>query len=243
MSSRNCMIGCWLPEGVLLEGTMAADARPAVGVAGAGPDQWRCDGGGRRNPQPRAQRRLRRLRASPDRPIDYTSAASQPTPAVETAVPGNIQLEADGLNLVHFGQPPGDVIAALSERLGVPEEDDSQPCQSDTGARSHWVRWADLSLRFSTTEFVAYIEGVHFPPGSPALDLGTSKSLSPGDSVERLHEIYGDVPVRHETAQRGQIGAELFTIVDDDSGDKVSGVLEQDNDKQIVTSIFGGHLC
>ena len=96
---------------------------------------------------------------------------------------------------------------------------------------------------FSTEAFVGYIEGIHFPPGSPALDFSTAKGLSPGDTVDRLHQLYGPVPIRQDTPSPGQIATKLFTISDDRTSDKLSGVLEDQGDKTVVTAIFAGELC
>jgi hypothetical protein len=170
-------------------------------------------------------------------------ASSRATTAPDTATSGTVHLEPDGLDLVDFGQPRDDVIAALSKRLGKPDEDLTQPCQNQANARSRWVRWADLSVIFSADAFVGYIEGVHFPPGSPPLDFSTAKGLSPGDTVDRLRQLYGPVPIRQETPQPGRIATKVFTVSDDKASDKLSGVLEGQGDKAVVTAIFAGELC
>jgi len=174
--------------------------------------------------------------STPAATISPTMAASDPSTS------GKILLRPDGLDLVDFGQPLDDVIAALTKRLGMPDEDKTPPCQSQVDARSRWVRWADLSAIFSGNEFVGYIEGIHFPPGSPALDLSTAEGLSPGDTVDRLQQLYGHVSIRQETPQPGQIATELFTIFED-SSEKISGVLENQGHKTVVTAIFAGQLC
>ena len=98
-------------------------------------------------------------------------------------------------------------------------------------------------MKFSTEAFVGYIEGVHFPPGSAALDFSTAKGLSPGDSVGRLHQLYGPVPIRQDAPRPGQIATKLFTISGDRTSDKLSGVLEAQGNKTVVTAIFAGELC
>jgi hypothetical protein len=173
-------------------------------------------------------------------PVPASSRAT--TTVSEPAVSGPIHLQPDGLDVVAFGQPPDDVTALLSKRLGRPDEDTTQPCQQ-VNARSRWVRWADLSVIFSAKAFVAYIEGIHFPRGRPALDFSTAKGLSPGDTVDRLHRLYGPVPIRQGTPQPGQIATKLFTISDDRTSDKLSGVLENQGNKTVVTAIFAGELC
>jgi hypothetical protein len=180
-----------------------------------------------------------RHRVNPSIPL-----SSPATTVPDAAGSGPIQLRPDGLEVVDFGQPPDEVIALLSKRLGEPDEDKAQPCQDRANARARWVRWADLSAVFSPDVFVGYIEGTHFPPGRrPALDFSTAKGLSPGDTVERLHQLYGPVPIRRETPQPGQIATKLFTISDARTSDKLSGVLEDQGNKTVVTAIFAGKLC
>jgi hypothetical protein len=175
---------------------------------------------------------------------DAPVAASSPaTTGPDPAISSPVHLQPDGLDVVDFGQPPDDVTALLSRRLGRPDEDRTQPCQDHGNARSRWVRWADLSVIFSTGAFVGYIEGIHFPPGSPALDFSTARGLSPGDTVDRLHQLYGPVPIRPDTAQPGRSATKLFTISDDGTSAKLSGVLEDQGTKTVVTTIFAGELC
>ena len=175
--------------------------------------------------------------------VDAPGPASSPPATHDAATPSTIHLEPDGLDVVDFGEPPDDVVAVLSERFGKPDEDMTQPCQNKANARSRWVRWADLSVILSTTGFVGYIEGVHFPPGRRALDLSTAKGLSPGDTADRLHQLYGPVPIRQEAPQPGRIANKLFTISDSKTSGKLSGVLEEQGSKTIVSTIFAGQLC
>jgi len=174
-------------------------------------------------------------------PIPASSPATTTVPG--PALSGPIQLQPDGLDVVDFGQPPDDVIALLSNRLGRPDEDTIQPCENQVDGRSRWVRWADLSVIFSAKAFVGYVEGIHFPPGGRALDFSTAKGLSPGDTVNRLHRLYGPVPVRQNSPQPGQVATKLFTISDDRTGEKLSGVLENQGNKTVVAAIFAGELC
>lgn len=181
---------------------------------------------------------LARRRTSPTIPV-----SSPTTTPPDAAVSGRVRLQPDGLDVVDFGQPADEVIVLLAKLLGKPDEDAPQPCQHQANARSRWVRWADLSAVFSTGTFVGYIEGVHFPPGSAALDFSTAKGLSPGDTVDRLHQLYGSVPIRQETPEPGQVPTKLFTISDDKTSGKLSGVLEDQGNKTVVATIFAGELC
>ena len=178
------------------------------------------------------------------RRVDPPVPTSSPTTTVpDAAVSGTIQLQPDGLDVVDFGQPADQVIALLSKRFGRPDEDAAQPCQNQATGQSRWIRWADLSAIFSTTTFVGYIEGVHFPPGRPALDFSTAKGLSPGDTVDRLRRLYGPVPIRPEAPRPGQVPTKLFTISADRTSGKLSGVLEDHGNETVVAAIFAGRLC
>jgi hypothetical protein len=155
----------------------------------------------------------------------------------------DITLEADGLGLVDFGQPADTVVATLIDRLGTPDENADQPCEHDPAAHSRWVRWADLSLRFGADGFAAYIEGIHFPPGRQALDFATTGGLSPGDSAERLHQIYGEqVSMRTESPTPGRPATAIFTISRRQDHRVISGVIEPAKSGDVV-SIFAGELC
>ncbi len=168
---------------------------------------------------------------------------SQAATAPHGAKSGPLVLEADGLQLVDFGQARDSVLEQLSPRLGKPDEDKAQPCRNQRNATSRWVRWADLTVIFSTRMFVGYIDGVHFPPGRPALHLSTAKGLSPGDPVDRLRQLYGDVPIRQETPQPGQIAVKTFAIPDGKPSQTLSGVLENQGSKTVISTIFAGELC
>jgi hypothetical protein len=175
--------------------------------------------------------------------IDAAGPASSQPATPDAATPGTIQLEPDGLDLIDFGQPTDEVVAVLSERFGRPDEDRTQPCQDRANARSRSVRWADLSVILSPRAFVGYIEGVHFPPGRRALDLPTAKGLSPGDTADRLQQLYGPVPIRQEAPQPGRTVTKLFTISDGRTSGTLSGVLEKQGSRTVVSAIFAGQLC
>jgi hypothetical protein len=172
-----------------------------------------------------------------------TSAASSTPTIADSGPPGDIVLEAGGLGVVQFGEPAIDVVDVFSARLGTPDEDDQQQC-GRTHSPSRWVRWADLSLHFSPGRFTGYIEGIHFPPGRKAFDFATRQGLSPGDSMQRLHELYGNsLRVRTEPPQSGRPASMVATLARAPTTGAMSAVIERQKDHRIVTSIFAGDLC
>jgi hypothetical protein len=174
--------------------------------------------------------------ASPSKSVASSVAPTTARPA--------LTLAADGLGLVAFGQPASTVVATLTSRLGPAEEDADQPCENDPAVHSRWVRWADLSIRLDAQGFAGYIEGIHFPPGRKALDFATARGLSPGDSAERLGEIYrGSVRVRTEPGSAGRPATEIFTISGQPGGGALSGVIEKQGKSATVTAVFAGELC
>jgi hypothetical protein len=182
-----------------------------------------------------------------DLPRRHITAPATSTKASRNTSPGSqaardIALEPGGLGLVTFGQTADDVVTALTARLGVPDEDNKQPC-GKAAATSRWVRWADLSLRFSPDTFAGYIEGVHFPPGRKALDFATRPGLSPGDSTELLHALYGHSLRAHKVTQPGRAAATIVTIMTISKGQQLSGLIEHDGNADTVASIFAGELC
>jgi hypothetical protein len=133
------------------------------------------------------------------------------------------------------------VIAVLTGRFGAPDEDRNVTCGA--GKHARWLRWADLSAIFSSTAFIGFIDGVHYPPGRRGLHLATSAGLAPGDGIERLHMLYGQVPIRQQASQPGRPVTQLFTISDPQTGKKLSGVIEDQGSDTIVSTIFAGALC
>jgi hypothetical protein len=192
---------------------------------------------GARQPEALARQRIASIATQ------SAAATTQPPGAITGAppsVPSRFTLEPDGLGAVRFGQPVDGVMSALTEQFGTPDEDRNQPCGQ--GKRARWVRWADLSAVFSAT-FIGFIDGVHYPPGRPALHLATAVGLAPGDGIERLHMLYGPVPTRAQPAHPGRPAMQLFTISGPRAGDKLSGVLEDEGGETIVSTIFAGALC
>jgi hypothetical protein len=141
--------------------------------------------------------------------------------------------------MVGFGDSQLDVARTLTDVLGAPDEESDLPCDGHPEVKTHWVRWADLSVVFIAGTFVGYMEGVHVPPGSPPVDLGTQRGLSPGDSLDRARELYGDLRVRHQSLP-GPGESDIFRFEDPPSQGSMFGVLE---DAAEVITIYAGDLC
>jgi hypothetical protein len=185
-------------------------------------------------------------------PAGLTRSPAASTAAPAAAAPSSeppsedpvtrLHLRGDGLDMVGLGDPQLDVTRTLTDVLGPPDEEGDEPCASHPEHQSHWVRWADLSLRFDGGTFAGWIEGIHFPPGPPALDLTTATGLSPGDPLDRARQLYPGLRVRHATAP-GQRSADTFSFHDPDGTPKMFGLVEGDGGDQLVASIYAGDLC
>jgi hypothetical protein len=177
-----------------------------------------------------------------------SASTAAPATAESTSEPPSedpvtrLHLRGDGLDMVGLGDPQSDVTRTLTDVLGPPDEEGDEPCDSHPAHQSHWVRWADLSLRFDGGAFAGWIEGVHFPPGPPALDLPTATGLSPGDPLDRARQLYPGLQVRHATAP-GQRPGDTFSFHDPEGTPKMFGLVEGAGSDQLVASIYGGDLC
>jgi len=186
--------------------------------------------------------------ALPRTSVDPAAASPTPTSAAGnvpdgggTATFDGLHLRGDGLDMVDFGASEQDAVATLTDVLGPPDEESDEPCEDEPERPSHWVRWADLTVRTDGRSFVGYIEGVHFPPGPTAFDFGTPRGLSPGDPLDRARKLYGNL--RLQPDPEGQGGAEIFTVKDPAGTPSISGVVEAAGDEKTVASIFAGELC
>ena len=150
-----------------------------------------------------------------------------------------LHLQADGLDMVGFGDAQLDVARTLTDVLGAPDEENDLPCDRHPEVKTHWVRWADLSVVFDAGTFVGYLEGVHVPPGSPPVDLGTRRGLSPGDSLDRARELYGELRVHHQPLP-GPGESDIFRFEDPPGQGTMVGVVE---DAAEVITIYAGDLC
>lgn len=160
--------------------------------------------------------------------------------------PANIDflhLRGDGLDMIPFGASQHDIVETLTDVLGTPDEESDEPCEARPESMSHWVRWADLSVRIEGDAFVGYIEGIHFPPGPPPFDLATPRGLSPGDLLSDARELYGELPITPGDPEPGQGAADLVSFSDPDGTGEMSGLVEDAPDGQLVAAIFAGDLC
>jgi hypothetical protein len=127
-------------------------------------------------------------------PEPTTSALS----SKETPQTDELGLTGDGIGPHRLGDDAPAVLEALTDVLGPPTEDASEECAP--GLQTRWVRWADLSIRLHSGQFVAYIEGIYYPPGPPPLAIPTAKGLAPGDPATRLFELYDPASLRQVPA-------------------------------------------
>lgn len=189
---------------------------------------------------------LPRSRVDPP-PASASSPAAGPTLGA-TASHGDfgrahLHLRGDGLELLNFGAGQRDVVNTLTDLLGPPDEETGESCDHE-GARSHWVRWADLSLRFTRAGLVGYIEGIHYPPGSPPVRLATTRGLRPGARFARARQIYRtSLPPHRQPMGPGRPPVDLFTVVDPPGSPPLTGVVETIRGQLHVTGIFAGDLC
>lgn len=187
--------------------------------------------------------------ALPRTSVEPAAVSPTPTSSTEddapdggaTATFDGLHLRGDGLDMVDFGASEEDAVATLTDVLGPPDEEVDEPCEDQPQRQSHWVRWADLSVRTDGRTFVGYIEGVHFPPGPTAFDFGTLRGLSPGDALDRARKLYGELRLNPDP--EGQGGAEIFKVKDPAGTPSISAVVESAGDEQTVASIFAGELC
>lgn len=167
-------------------------------------------------------------------------SASVPATAQDRPDPG-LALSATGVGPHRFGDPGASVLEALTEVLGTPTDDALEEC--GPGQQTRWVRWADLSIRLHNGQFVAFIEGIYYPPGPPPLAIPTTEGLVAGDPAARLFELYDrasltQVPAPGPAAQ----DAVQFEITDDDTRPLVV-VVEGAPETGQVVAISAGSFC
>jgi hypothetical protein len=125
-----------------------------------------------------------------------TGLASRPVSSVPellsepAGVPGaGLVLAPDGLGPVAFGQVEDGVLTKLTEMLGDPVEDSTEPC---AGRPVRWVRWGSLTAYFADGQFGGYLSGIYFPPDSPELIIKTAEKVGLRATVRELAAAYGD---------------------------------------------------
>jgi hypothetical protein len=124
--------------------------------------------------------------AFPTRRVPEPSASAPAT--TESRPDYGLALSAAGVGPHRFGDPDAAVLEAMTDVLGPPTEDALEEC--GPGQQTRWVRWADLSIRLDDGQFVAFIEGIHYPPGPAPLGIPTTEGLVAGDPAARLFELY-----------------------------------------------------
>ena len=136
-----------------------------------------------------------------EQPAFPTEEVAAPSTAASSDIltppPHGLTLTATGLGPHRFGNAEASVVDALTAVLGTPTEDMEEECPGARQARL--IRWADLSVRFDSGEFVAYVEGVYYPPGPPPLAIPTAEGLAPGDRATRLFELYDSAALTEAT--------------------------------------------
>ena len=178
-------------------------------------------------------------------PPFQTQAVPLPTVSATTEAPARadygLNLTAAGLGPHQFGTAGNAVLESLAQTLGPPTEDAVEEC--DSGQEPRLVRWADLSIRIESGQFVAFVEGIYYPPGPPPLAIPTAEGLAPGDPATRLFELYepaflrqvpGPAPSEQEVMQ--------FEIAADGAQPLVV-VVEGTADTGTVVAISAGSFC
>jgi hypothetical protein len=178
-----------------------------------------------------------------EQPAFPTHRVPQPTASATDDSPSRpdqgLALTPTGLGPHRFGDAGPDILRALTEVLGPPTEDAPEEC--GPGQQTRWVRWADLSIRLHDGRFVAYIEGVYYPPGPPPLAIPTEEGLAPGDPAARLFELYDpatltEVPIPGPADQQ----ASQFEIA---NGRTQVVVVEGATETGRVVAISAGSQC
>jgi hypothetical protein len=128
-----------------------------------------------------------------------TDGAGSTTTAQVSLVYAPIVLSAEGLGVVDFGDPPEEVVAALSELLGPPTLDDlPYPGESIfPGSYFRIVSWDEPRLHLEFIDYAPYALD-HLPffsywgteIGEP--NLSTAEGVGPGSAYADLIEAYGE---------------------------------------------------
>jgi hypothetical protein len=159
----------------------------------------------------------------------------------ETQQTNELVLTADGIGPHRLGDAAPAVLEALTDVLGPPTEDASEECAP--GLLTRWVRWADLSIRLHDGQFVAYIEGIYYPPGPPPLGLPTAEGLAPGDQASRLFELYDSASIMQVPApEQSRQDVVQFEITADGAQPFVV-VVEGTAEAGTVVAISAGSFC
>ena len=174
--------------------------------------------------------------------------AAQPVPAptaspmagASTRTNYGLALTATGLGPHRFGDAEGTVVEALTTVLGTPTEDAPEECAAGQPAR--WVRWADLGIRLDSGRFVAFVEGIHYPPGPPPLAIPTTEGLAPGDPASQLFELY-DRAFLNKVPAPGPSEQEVTQFEITDGSQPLTVIVEGTPESGRVAAISAGSFC
>ena len=174
-----------------------------------------------------------------------TQAVPLPTVSATTEAPARadygLNLTAAGLGPHQFGTAGNAVLELLAQTLGPPTEDAPEEC--DSGQEPRLVRWADLSIRIESGQFVAFVEGIYYPPGPPPLAIPTAEGLAPGDPATRLFELYEPASLRQVPLPVPSEREVMQFEIAADGAQPLVVVVEGTADTGTVVAISAGSFC
>jgi hypothetical protein len=178
-------------------------------------------------------------------PFPTTTVAALPTPFVipkPTARPElPLTLQADGLELVSFGEAGDAVVDELEGLLGAPNNDDRWTCPDPAG-EVRFVMWADLGVFVIDGVFVGWVDAIYFPPEyGPLLELKTVEDLHIGIMLEHFQAHLGDrFAFREPDPNAAENAAREFDI---DGPTGIHGFVEDSPEGPRVIALSAGTTC
>jgi hypothetical protein len=187
-------------------------------------------------------------------PSPVAAATPSPEPTDGPAPGDQLVAEQNGLGLVSFGAAPDDVIAAVSIRLGEPDEDsDWQPLGSIygvcPGTRTRVVRWGDLTTVFSDgptdygpegqEHFFTYRIASNDPAGAAGQSPLTSDGIGIGSTRAQLEEAYGVDTL--DITPANELGGPYWSLYAE--GPSLRGTLTDDTPEALVDTVEAGIGC
>jgi hypothetical protein len=168
-------------------------------------------------------------------PTRFVAPTSTPPPDLP------ISLEADGLELMSFGEPGDAVVAELEQLLGAPDADDRWTCPDPAG-EVRFVQWADLGLFVIDGVFVGWVDAMFFPPEfGPLLDLKTVEDLGIGVELEHFEAHLGDRFAFLEPDPNAAENAAREFEIDGPTG--IHGLVQDGEGASLVISLWAGTTC
>ena len=151
----------------------------------------------------------------------------------------SLALGPDGIDgLAPLGLDEAHAVTMLTTAFGPPNEDISFPC-ADPAGEMRSVRWADLTAFFMDSQFVGYLDGLHYPNDGHPLELTTPEGVGIGSSREELLAAYGDRLEVGPPPDDVQGDVEEYRI---DDG-QLSGLIEGEGEAGVVITIRAGLAC